>query len=54
MLGLEIPRPRQAVNLGWVVLVPGLGPLSKRYRDWGFTEASCCLFERIKEVVKHE
>ena len=42
------------MNLGWLLLVLGLGPLSKRYRDWGLTEASCCLFERTEEVVKHE
>ena len=32
------------MNLGWLLLVPGMG----------LTEASCCMFERIKEVVKHE
>ena len=25
MLGLEIPRQREAVKLGWLLLVPGLG-----------------------------
>ena len=30
-LGLEVPRRSQAVNLGWLLLVPGLGPLIKRY-----------------------
>ena len=44
MLGLEIPRVSQAVNLGWLLLV--VGP--------GLTETSYCLFERIWEVVKHE
>ena len=44
MLGLEIPSQIQAVNVGWLLLVLVLG----------LTEASCCLFERIKEVVKHE
>ena len=44
MLGLEIPRQSQAVNLGWLLLVLGLG----------FTKVSCCLFERIQEVVQHE
>ena len=47
MLGLEIPRGKQAVNLGRLLLVLGLGPLSKRYRGWGLTDAGCCLFERI-------
>ena len=37
VLGLEIPRQSQAVNLGWLLLVSGLG----------FTEASCCLLDRI-------
>ena len=37
VLGLEVPRQSQAVNLGWLLLIQGLG----------FTEASCCLFERI-------
>ena len=37
VLGLEIPRRSQAVNLGQLLLVPGLG----------LTEASCFLFERI-------
>ena len=32
------------MNLGWLLLVPGLR----------LTEASCCLSERIKEVVQHE
>ena len=47
MLDLEIPRGKQAVNLGRLLLVLGLGPLSKRYRDWGLTEAGCCLFDGI-------
>ena len=44
MLGLKIPRQSQAENLGWLLLVLGLG----------LNEASCCLFERISEVVKHK
>ena len=44
MLGLEISRQSQAVNLGWLLLVPGLG----------LAEASYCLFDRFEEVVKHE
>ena len=44
MLSLEIPREHQAVNLGCLQLV----------LDLGLTEASCCLFERIYKVVKHE
>ena len=40
MLVLEIPKQRQAVSLGWLLLVPDLGPLSKRYR-----EHRNCLFE---------
>ena len=47
MLGLEIPRRSQAVNVDSLLLVLGLGPLSKRYEGWGLTEASSCLFERI-------
>ena len=31
VLGLEGPRHSQAMNLGWLLLVLGLGPLSKRY-----------------------
>ena len=42
MLGLEIPRQSQAVNLGWLLLVLGLG----------LTEASCCLFERAIHMEK--
>ena len=42
--GLEIPRQSQAVNLGWLLLVPGVG----------LTEGSCYLFKWIKEVVKPE
>ena len=42
------------MDLGWLLLVPGLGPFSMMFGSWGLTEASCCLFERIKEVVKHE
>ena len=44
VLGLDIPRQSQAVNLGWLLLVLGLG----------LTEASCCMVDRIQEVVKHE
>ena len=44
MLGLEIPRRSQAMNLGWLLLVPGLA----------LTGASCCLFDRIEEAVKHK
>ena len=44
---MEIPRQTEAVNIGWLLLVLGLGPLSKRYRGWELTEAGCCLFERI-------
>ena len=41
---MEIPRQCQAVNLSVLLPVVGLG----------LTEASCCLFDRIEEVVKHE
>ena len=54
VLGLEIPRRSQAMNVGWLLLVPGPWLLSKTYRGWGLTETGCCLFERIWEVVKHE
>ena len=47
VLGLEIPRQSQAVNLGWLPLVPCLGSLSKRYREWDLTDTYCCLVERI-------
>ena len=47
MLGLEIPRQSRIVNLGWLLLVLGLGPLSKKYGGRVLTEASCCLLERI-------
>ena len=40
MLGLEIPRRSQAMNLGWLLLVPGLG----------LTKASYCLFDRIRKL----
>ena len=54
MLDLENPRQSHAANLGWLLLVPGLGPLIKRYRGWGLTEAGCCLIERFLEAVRHE
>ena len=42
--GLE-PRLRgQAVNQGWLLLVPGLQLLSEKYAQ---AEAGCCLFERF-------
>ena len=44
---LEDSQVNQSVNPGWLLLVPGLGPLRQRYRDWGLTEADCCLFERF-------
>ena len=31
MLGLEVPRRGQAANQGWLLLVLGQGPLSKKY-----------------------
>ena len=30
-----------------LLLVPCLGPFSKRYRGRGLTEVGCCLFEKI-------
>ena len=44
MLCLDVPRGNHTVNLGWLLPVLGLG----------LTEASCCLFERISEVLKHQ
>ena len=44
MLALEIPRGRQAVKLGLQLLLLGVRLIA----------ASCCLFERIEEVVKQE
>ena len=43
MLGLEIPRQSQDVNLGWLLLVLVPGTLSKM----GLTEASYCFFDSI-------
>ena len=44
MLGLEILEQSQVVNLGWLLLVLGLGPLSKRYRAGGLLRlAVACL-----------
>ena len=42
VLGLEIPRQSQAVNLGLLLLVLDLGPLSKFMGAGGY-----CLFDRI-------
>lgn len=42
VLGLEVPRKSQAVNQGWLLVVPGLGHLVKGMMH---TEARCCLFE---------
>ena len=47
VLGLEIPRKSEAVNLYLLLLMPGLGQVSKRYLGWGLTEGSYCLFEKI-------
>ena len=44
----------QAVNLGWLLLVLGLGPLSKWLGVWGLAEVGCYLFERIWEDLKLE
>ena len=41
VLGLEIPRESEAVNVGWLLLVLSLEQLSKRYRGWG--PAAFCL-----------
>ena len=40
VLGLEVPRQSQTVIHSWLLLVPGLGPLSQKYRGWGLTEAA--------------
>ena len=37
MLGLEIPRRSLSVNLGWLLLVPGLG-LTEATEDLGSCE----------------
>ena len=42
--GLGDSQLKTSMNLGWLMLVPGLGLI----------EAHCCLFERISEVVQHE
>ena len=43
--GLEgVHAQGQAVNQGQLLLVPGLGPFSKRYGGWGLAKASYCLF----------
>ena len=42
------------MNLGWLLLGLGLGPLSQRYGGWELPEAGCCLFESIEDVVKPE
>ena len=47
VLCLEVPRQNQNVNLGWLQVAQGLGPHSLMYRDWGFPEVRCCLFEKI-------
>ena len=36
VMGLEIPRQSQPVNLGWLLLVPCLEPLSKWYSGWSW------------------
>ena len=38
----------------WLLLGPDMGLLYKWYSGLGLSETSCCLFERIYEVVKHE
>ena len=45
VLDLEIPRGCQVVNLGWLLLVSSLGPLSVRWGMGGV--AGCCLFDRV-------
>ena len=52
--GLRDSQEKQAVNLGWLLLVLCLESLSTGYRGWGLTEAGYCLSDRIWEVVKHE
>ena len=51
---MEIPRQSQAVNLGRLLLVLSLEPLSKRYRGWRYSEVNYFLLDRIYEVVRHE
>ena len=41
MLDVDSPRRSRAVNLGWLLLVPGLG----------LTEASCCLFVHTEKQL---
>ena len=41
-LGLDVPRQGQAMNQGWLLLVPG-----HLARGMGLAVAPCCLFERF-------
>ena len=47
VLGWEVPRRSQTVNLGWLLLVLVMGPFIKKYEGCRLTEACSCLFERI-------
>lgn len=51
--GLRDFQGSQAVSLYCLLLIPGLGPLRKRFGGSGLTEAGYCLFDKILEVVKH-
>ena len=54
-LGLEVPWSGQAANLAWLLLVLGLGPLSKRYGAcWGQMLLDWEILEKSKTWSKRD
>ena len=54
MLGLDVTKRSQDVNQGELLLLLGLGPLSKRYR---LAKAQCSLlreFRKIGSIIQDE
>ena len=43
-------RQSQAVNLGWLLLVQGLGPLNKKYRAGGLLRLAVACLRKFKKL----
>ena len=50
MLDLEFSRQSQTVNLGWLLLVLGLGPFSKRYEARGSLQLVIAYLRRFRKL----
>ena len=50
VLGLEVPRQSQTVIKIWLLLVPGLGLLSQKYRVWWLARMVVACFRGFRKM----